>query len=327
MGIGRKRGPGGGGASLNFAVKAYSSEAELLAAVPKENTIGIITTTPITSWFFDAVEPETVADGMVWFPTGTSGAVEFNALKKNGIQVYPLSAKQYAGGAWQHKPAMVYQKNGWRQFAVAPTDGLIAEYTFDEFSGNSIPDTSPNGYDLTITNVTQETGIIGKAAYFAGNGGAVANAKVIPGGMSGFSGLTISFWIKIRTNGGYLLGQHNNYDGFASDISTDGHIWMSTGSNNGGLRLRDSKIFDGQWHHICNVFNYSTSVVQAWVDGEKAESNGCSRYTTSGHNFTIGKQPGYDDNYFNGSLDQIRLYNRSLSDDEVKTLWNGGIGC
>lgn len=102
-----------GGTSLNFAVKAYASEAELLAAVPKDNTIGIITTTPITSWIFSVAEPEVSADGMVWISTGTESAIEFNALKKNAVQVYPNSAKQYVGGEWIDVNAKSYQNNRW----------------------------------------------------------------------------------------------------------------------------------------------------------------------------------------------------------------------
>lgn len=112
MGIGRKRGPGGGGASLNFAVKAYPSEAELLAAVPKENTIGIITASPVTDWFFNATEPEAAA-GRVWFKTDKSSPVAFNALKKNGIQVNPTSAKQYLSGSWVEVTAKTRHGGAW----------------------------------------------------------------------------------------------------------------------------------------------------------------------------------------------------------------------
>ena len=53
------------------------------------------------------------ATGQVWFPVGTSSPVEFNALKKNGITVYPLSAKQYVSGAWVDKTAKSYQNDAW----------------------------------------------------------------------------------------------------------------------------------------------------------------------------------------------------------------------
>ena len=57
-----------------------------------------------------------ISDGMVWIPTGTSSPAEFNALKKNGITVYPLSAKQYVGGTWVSKTAKIYQNGAWKDF-------------------------------------------------------------------------------------------------------------------------------------------------------------------------------------------------------------------
>lgn len=107
----------GGGSELNFTVKAYATEAELLAATPKENTIGIITTTPITNWIFGSTEPEVAANGMVWIVTGESSTVEFNALKKNAIQVYPVYAKQYLSGAWENMNAEIYIGSKWTQFS------------------------------------------------------------------------------------------------------------------------------------------------------------------------------------------------------------------
>lgn len=54
-----------------------------------------------------------ITEGMVWIATGTTSTVEFNALKKNGIVVYPLSAKQYVSGAWVDKAAKSYQNGAW----------------------------------------------------------------------------------------------------------------------------------------------------------------------------------------------------------------------
>lgn len=54
-----------------------------------------------------------VESGFVWILTGTSSSVEFNALKKNGIRVYPLSAKQYISGVWVDVEATTYQGGEW----------------------------------------------------------------------------------------------------------------------------------------------------------------------------------------------------------------------
>lgn len=104
---------GGGGAALNFKVLAYPDEATLLAAIPAENTIGIITTTPITSWIFSAEEPSPATAGEVWFSVGIASKVAFSATKKNPVMVYPLSAKQYISGVWADVTAKSYQSGNW----------------------------------------------------------------------------------------------------------------------------------------------------------------------------------------------------------------------
>lgn len=52
-------------------------------------------------------------EGETWILTGASSPVGFNALKKNGLTVYPLSAKQYIGGTWVEKTAKSYQGGAW----------------------------------------------------------------------------------------------------------------------------------------------------------------------------------------------------------------------
>lgn len=115
MAIGRTNAGGGGGGGLNFSVKAYASFEELPSA-EKENTIAVIAD-EINGWIFSATEPTNPSEGMVWFPTGTSSTVYFNALKKNGIQVYPQSVKQYIDGEWVQIDAYMYQSGKWVQFS------------------------------------------------------------------------------------------------------------------------------------------------------------------------------------------------------------------
>lgn len=102
---------GGGGGGLNFKVVGGTSAP----SSPKENTIWVNTSVAITGWVFSATAPSSPAAGLVWIPTGESSAVDFNALKKNGIQVYPVSAKQYVGGAWVDKTAKIYQGGAWKE--------------------------------------------------------------------------------------------------------------------------------------------------------------------------------------------------------------------
>ena len=99
---------GGGGNPLNFKVVGNPQPAN-----PKKNTIWVNTDVPIGKWYFDANQPDDLQEGDVWFSVGTSSPVRFNALKKNGIQVYPVSAKQYVSGALVDKEAKNYQGGEW----------------------------------------------------------------------------------------------------------------------------------------------------------------------------------------------------------------------
>lgn len=106
---------GGGGANLNFDVKAYASKS----ARPdnaKENSIAVITSTAISGWTFSATQP-TASSGLVWLKTGTSSSVSFNALKKNTLQVYPTACQQYVNGAWKNKEAYIFRNGSWVQWS------------------------------------------------------------------------------------------------------------------------------------------------------------------------------------------------------------------
>lgn len=98
---------------LNFKVVQYATEEELKAATPRENTIGVITNTDITSWVFSSTEPSQPENGMVWFTIGSNSAFKFNAIRKNVIEVYPKAAKQYIAGKWDHVVAKSYQTGNW----------------------------------------------------------------------------------------------------------------------------------------------------------------------------------------------------------------------
>lgn len=97
----------GGSKPLNFKV-ICNPQPE----TAKENTIWV-DTDRIHNHYFSATQPENMAEYDVWFPIGTSSTVEFNALKKNGIQVYPMEAKQYISGALVDKTAKSYQGGKW----------------------------------------------------------------------------------------------------------------------------------------------------------------------------------------------------------------------
>ena len=134
---------GGGDGGLNFSVVGGTSQPE----IPKENTIWVNTDSEITGWAFSATEPGSPVEGMVWISTGLSSPVEFNALKKNWIWIYPISAKQYISGAWVPVTAQTYQDGAWSGWLT--TEYLVkdgnAKYAFSK-NDNSVSIGTKGGY-------------------------------------------------------------------------------------------------------------------------------------------------------------------------------------
>lgn len=105
---------GSGGGGLNFKVVSGTAQP----SNPAENTIWVNTSTEITGWYFQAEQPASMKNGEVWISTGTESAIAFNALKKNTLEVYPLSAKQYISGALVYKTSMIYQGGEWAEWII-----------------------------------------------------------------------------------------------------------------------------------------------------------------------------------------------------------------
>ena len=99
----------GGGGGLNFKVVGGTAQP----ANPSENTIWVNTPTEITGYVFSATQPESPTAGTVWISTGASSPVAFNAMKKNGLWVYPQTCHQYINDTWTAKTAKTYQDGTW----------------------------------------------------------------------------------------------------------------------------------------------------------------------------------------------------------------------
>lgn len=136
---------GGGGAALNFKVMGGTAEP----SNPAENTIWIDTDAKITGWLFSSHQPENPAEGMVWIATGSASNAEFNALKKNGIMVYPMFAKQYVTGAWVNKYAMIYQSGKWVSLREWKGELYVSGEDWNHITGGWVAETRNVGEGYT----------------------------------------------------------------------------------------------------------------------------------------------------------------------------------
>ena len=146
MGKGFKHG-GGGGDSLNFRVLLGTSQP----SSPKENDIWVNTNVTDAEWVFSATQPVSQTN-LVWIKTGTDSNAAFNALKKNGIWLYPLEAKQYVNRTWKDVTAKSYIGGKWVEWI---SDLWLFDYgaVNTSITGGFVKkDTGGDGVDLTTNS-------------------------------------------------------------------------------------------------------------------------------------------------------------------------------
>lgn len=132
----------GGSNPLNFKVVGGTAEP----TNPKENTIWVNTDKKITGYYFSNKGVWNMVEGDVWIVTGENSNVPFDALKKNGIRINPLTAKQYIDGAWVDKTAKSYQGGAWVEW-------LRYNYLFKAGEGEKVAFVkNSNGGQVTVSN-------------------------------------------------------------------------------------------------------------------------------------------------------------------------------
>ena len=92
-------------------------------------------------------------------------------------------------------------------------------------------------------------------------------------------------------------------------------ISIGDGSGNDGTGTSASSLTTGTWHHVVGTFDGTT--ISIYVDGALAHSKDSSlgAILSSGA-FYLGLE-ARNGGYFEGKLDEVRVYHRALTDDEV----------
>ncbi len=219
---------------------------------------------------------------------------------------------------------------------AALRNGLIGHWTFDgsEVTTNTTTDRSLNKNDGTrnATGTLPVFGKIGQAMKFDGKNG---NVDILD--QSYFSPpnnpMTITGWFKtIATARSTIVAKStaNQYE-WAVEINGDAanklnwQLWQSSGA---GYGVVDSSIVvnNGKWHYFAATINYGVRQ-ELFVDGVSQGSNTSftNTMTDLAANVEIGRRPD-GANSLNGTVDDVRIYNRILSPAEVVELYKNGGG-
>lgn len=209
------------------------------------------------------------------------------------------------------------------------TDSLVSYYPFN---GNA-NDESGKGNNGTVSGATLTTdrfGSANKAYSFNGSSNYISTTKNYLNPVL----ISYSVWFKTTTtSGGKILGLGNSQTGLSNNY--DRHIYMANNGklfwgvySGGGRVINTSQSYnDGKWHHV--VASLSSNGMYLYIDGifiakdiTITSADSFTGFFRIGFDRTAGwpSAPGSD--YFNGSIDDIRIYNRTLLDSEIKSLYD-----
>jgi hypothetical protein len=124
-------------------------------------------------------------------------------------------------------------------------------------------------------------------------------------------------------NAGHIIGKtFGNYRTFFLNNTNPGTITFRLGLNT--LTCDTPSIISANtWYHVVSTFNPSTFTSKVYVNGVERASNtnvNINWSSTSG-NFQIGNSPG-ENYYFNGKITNGRVYNKTLTPEEVSQNFN-----
>jgi len=254
-------------------------------------------------------------DRRVMLPWGGSSTFDVRNLTNDGLTILQR-AIEWAGGA-------------------GPSPGHIAHWKLDETSGTTAVD-SVGGHDGTLMNMDPATdwvpGQLGGALEFDGTNDYIDVSSMNP--MS-YDDFTIVAWYKSTDTSAsddeYIFAHENGTtDELTFGPTDDVSDRLRLGINRGGTwdpHYGTSDIVDQQWHHLVAV--RSGGRIRLYVDNVKetdeVDALAGLTVTIDGDGPFIGDYPGVTEQV-HGTLDDVRLYDRGLSDAEISDLFTAGGG-
>jgi len=195
-----------------------------------------------------------------------------------------------------------------------PGSGLVAHWTFDEGSGNTAGDSSGNNKTGTLINGPMWVeGKVGSGAVsFDGKDDSILTTLDLDGSKL----FSISLWVK--PNDVASTERHLFTCGQDQQIyKTNDDLWYKT---NRDTTVASNVLSSNTWSHVVVIFDGAT--VKIYADGTLIITETKSAIDSVG-SCVIGSLGTTGTNFrFTGVLDDIRVYNRALSADEVSELYS-----
>ena len=220
-------------------------------------------------------------------------------------------------------------------------DGLVAHWTFDEIDGNTVCDSSGNRHVVTLMKeAVIMPGRIGKAARLEIKIHPPVGSRMMVEPIDiegGDRNLTLTAWIhpyafgrcakrqariiaKTESRGQYMGGTHY----WTLTFWDQGlRFALTTDTGRSDVITEPKIVKPGQWYHI--VATWDGEVMKIYLDGKEVgqAKRGGNLLRAPNVGVCIGNETKYIEGInFQGLIDDIRIFNRGLSEKEILELFN-----
>lgn len=220
--------------------------------------------------------------------------------------------------------------------SVAPkidnlTIGLIAYYPFND----SGLDASGNGNDGTLNNISSVPNRFGKAnaAYHFDGSTSYISVPDKPALRLGNTDFTLNVWIKLDSynpsyassiigkrfagiNNGWLWAINGPFN------TPNGAVYFGPGGGNADA-IGNIVLGTGQWYMVTCIYTLANSQLSIYVNGvlDQTVSNILPANASVAATLYIGKDSPTNGYFFQGSMDELRMYNRAINISELQKLY------
>lgn len=224
----------------------------------------------------------------------------------------------------------------------AVSTGLVLHYTFDQNNGTNIADASGNNRTgMLVGTGSFMMGRKGNALSIngmngaGGAGGSTGGHVVMPANVvSTLNAATVSLWLNVRAPGNWprvfeIANSTSRYMGLTSSVEATGAlrftIRMTSGTGNDQV-LDGPVLPTNTWKHVVVVLAGAPAGGTLYVDGAPVDTDTAVTLRPSDIGNTtmnwLGRSQYTSDTYFNGLIDELRIYNRALTAAEVMALFS-----
>lgn len=274
----------------------------------------------------------------------TAAAIKFGAQSDNGAAVFNGKLDQVRIFNYARTPDQI----AWDYNKGAP----IAHWRMDECQGTSLTDSTGNGNTATldlgasgttsagtcITSGAWFNGVSGKRNYSLDFDGADDIASITEGVSMDYldnigattDSYSVSAWIKTSTDGSgqYVVSKDDATGAFPFALylnTSEQPAFEIYDGTNQPIANGTTALNDGVWHHLVGIRDVTNDLLRIYVDGIQVDTSSDSTTATTANDDSlyIGSR-GNNAQDFDGQIDDVRIYNYTLTATQVKNLMNEG---